>query len=110
MGIIPRVHSRGRWQCLRLAVVFLTFQHGEVHGVVGSLGNTQHHLQAVFDLAFTFLAASEQLLGRRSQAHTVRLEDGQTDGRAGAAERRRTERLTLSSSWYLVILCTGLIR
>lgn len=39
-----------------------TFQHAEVHGVVGPLGHTEHHLQPVLDLPFPFLAAREQLL------------------------------------------------
>lgn len=42
----------------------VTFQHAEVHGVVGSLGHAEHHLQAVFNLPFPFLTAREQLLRR----------------------------------------------
>lgn len=33
-----------------------------MHGVVGFLGNTEHHFQAVLDLPFTFLTARQQLL------------------------------------------------
>lgn len=40
----------------------VTFQHAEVHGVVGSLGHAEHHLQAVFNLPLPLLAAREQLL------------------------------------------------
>lgn len=43
-----------------------TFQHGQVHGIVGFLRDTEHHLQAVFDLPFTFFAASQQLLNRNT--------------------------------------------
>lgn len=51
--------------------MLITFQHGEVHGIVGFLRNTEHHLQAVLDLSFTFFAASQQLLNR----HTNRNHD-----------------------------------
>lgn len=40
----------------------VTFQHAEVHGVIGSLWHTEHHLQAIFNLPLPFLAAREQLL------------------------------------------------
>ena len=46
-----------------------TFQHAEVHGVVGPLGHAEHHLQPVLDLPFPFLAAREQLLW---ETNTVR--------------------------------------
>lgn len=39
-----------------------TFQHAEVHGVIGPLGHAEHHLQPVLDLPFPLLAAREQLL------------------------------------------------
>lgn len=39
-----------------------TFQHAEVHGVVGPLGHTEHHLQPILDLPLPLLAAREQLL------------------------------------------------
>lgn len=39
-----------------------TFQHAEVHGVVGSLGHAEHHLQAIFNLPLSFLTAREELL------------------------------------------------
>ena len=35
-----------------------TFQHADVHGVVGSLWNTKHHLQAFLELPFSFFTAS----------------------------------------------------
>ena len=47
----------------------LTFQHGEVHGVVGPLGDTEHHLQAVLDLTLPFLTASQQLLNTHTHTH-----------------------------------------
>lgn len=34
-----------------------TLQHREVHGIVGSLGDTEHHFQAILDLPFSFLTA-----------------------------------------------------
>lgn len=49
--------------------VLITFQHRKVHGIIGFLGNTEHHLQAVLDLPFTFFAARQQLLKRRTHAH-----------------------------------------
>lgn len=42
--------------------MLITFQHGEMHGIIGFLGNTEHHLQTVLDLPFAFLAAGQQLL------------------------------------------------
>lgn len=41
---------------------FSTFQHAEVHGIVGPLGHTEHYLQAIFNLPFAFLTAREELL------------------------------------------------
>lgn len=41
---------------------FVTFQHADVHGVVGPLGDAQHHVQTFFDLSFPLLAARQQLL------------------------------------------------
>lgn len=35
-----------------------TFQHADVHGVVGSLWDTKHHLQAFLELPFSFFTAS----------------------------------------------------
>lgn len=63
----PRFAGKGkssprRQQEVRGSVEPGTFQHAEVHGVVGSLGHAEHHLQAVFDLPFAFLAAREELL------------------------------------------------
>lgn len=40
----------------------VTFQHAEVHGIIGSLWHTEHHLQAIFYLPLSFLTACEQLL------------------------------------------------
>lgn len=40
----------------------VTFQHAQVHGIIGSLGHTEHHLEAVLYLPFSFLTACEQLL------------------------------------------------
>lgn len=42
----------------------VTFQHAQVHGIVGSLWNTEHHLEAIFNLPLSFLTAREQLLGK----------------------------------------------
>lgn len=42
----------------------LTFQHAEVHGVIGSLGDTEHDLQAIFDLSFALLTATQQVLAQ----------------------------------------------
>lgn len=39
-----------------------TFQHAQVHGVVGPFWHTEHHLQAVLNLPLPLLAAREQLL------------------------------------------------
>lgn len=52
--------------------VLITFQHGEVHCIVGFLRNTEHHLQAVLDLSFTFFTASQQLLNRHAHTETMR--------------------------------------
>lgn len=48
-----------------------TFQHREVHGIVGFLRNTEHHLQAVFDLSFSFFTTSQQLLNTRTHTETM---------------------------------------
>lgn len=40
----------------------VTFQHGEVHCIIGFLGNAEHHLQAVLDFPLSFFAAGQQLL------------------------------------------------
>lgn len=44
-----------------------TFQHAEVHGIIGSLWHTKHHLQAILNLTFTFFTAREQLLQKTSR-------------------------------------------
>lgn len=44
-----------------------TFQHAEVHGIIGSLWHTKHHLQAILNLTFTFFTAREQLLKKTSR-------------------------------------------
>lgn len=40
----------------------LTFQHAEVHGIVGFLGHAEHDLQTIFNLSFTLLTTRQQLL------------------------------------------------
>lgn len=35
-----------------------TFQHADMHGIVGFLGDTEHHLQAILQLSFPFFTAS----------------------------------------------------
>jgi len=63
-----------------LCGVQLTFQHGEVHGVIGSLGDAEHHLQAVLDLPLAFLTARQQLLQTHTRTHikTANHSDGKT--------------------------------
>lgn len=39
-----------------------TFQHADVHRVVGLLWDTEHHFQAIFELPFALLAAGQQFL------------------------------------------------
>lgn len=52
--------------------MLITFQHREVHGIIGFLRNTEHHLQAVLDFSFTFFAASQQLLNTHTETMTTR--------------------------------------
>lgn len=42
-----------------------------MHGIVSFLRNTEHHLQAVLDLAFSFFATSQQLLNTHTQTMTT---------------------------------------
>lgn len=35
-----------------------TFQHADMHGIIGFLGDTEHHLQAILELPFPFFTAS----------------------------------------------------
>ena len=51
--------------CERLVSRPPTFQHGDVHGIVGPLGDAQHHLQPILDLPLPFLTAGQQLLGEK---------------------------------------------
>lgn len=37
----------------------LTLQHGEMHSIIRSLGNTEHHLQTIFNLSFTLLTTGQ---------------------------------------------------
>jgi hypothetical protein len=50
----------------------VTFQHAEVHGIIGSLGHAEHHLQAIFDLPLSFLTACEQLLEKINTVNSQR--------------------------------------
>ena len=124
-----------------------TVQHGEVHGVVGPLGDAEHDLQAVLDLTLPFLTASQQLLYTHTHTHIIKIGTMEAvtmvmakpwrwlygggvnhggvnhggcnhgDGNNGNGTHGnwlwsalRRWRCTLSRSWYLVILCTGLMR
>jgi hypothetical protein len=40
-----------------------------VHGVVGSLGDTEHDLQSILDLSFPLLTACQQLLHTPERYH-----------------------------------------
>lgn len=35
-----------------------TFQHADMHGIIGFLWDTEHHLQAILELPFSFFTAS----------------------------------------------------
>lgn len=86
--------------------MFLTLQHTEVHGIIGSLRHTEHNLQTVFYLSFTFLTTRQQFL----QTHMTWPKMNTTDisGLVVCVGFGRTH--TFNSSWYLVILWTGLMR
>lgn len=47
-----------------------TIQHGQVHGIVGPLGDTEHHFESILDLTFTLLTARQQLLEQHRGKHT----------------------------------------
>lgn len=49
-----------------------TFQHANMHGIVGSLRDAQHHIQAFFYLSFPFLTARQQLLHTHTHTHLLR--------------------------------------
>lgn len=40
----------------------VTFQHADVHRIVGLLWDTEHHFQAIFEFPFALLAAGQQFL------------------------------------------------
>lgn len=50
-----------KWRYVGMCT-FLTLQHTEVHGIIGSLRHTEHNLQTVFYLSFTFLTTRQQFL------------------------------------------------
>lgn len=37
----------------------LTLQHGEMHGIISPLGNSEHHLQTIFNLSLTLLTTRQ---------------------------------------------------
>lgn len=47
---------------LILVSVFVTFQHANVHSIISSLRDAQHHIQAFFDFTFALLTTCQQLL------------------------------------------------
>lgn len=61
---MPRYEKRQLLQALSYILVqhygqYVTLQHGEMHGIISPLGNTEHHLQAIFNLSLTLLTARQ---------------------------------------------------
>lgn len=97
--------------CMHAWVRVNTFQHAKVHGIIGSLWHAEHDLQAIFDFSFALLATCQKFLHIQ---HNDTLENAEVLVNLYCETQRTVSAigdvLTLSSSWYLVILCTGLIR
>lgn len=121
-----RVTDRGgqrrydRSAAVRLLILCFTFQHADVHGVVCSLRDAQHHVQAFLYLALAFLAAGQQLLHKSTFLFAPNVQKRLSNDLQDSAMLIFSlcsiwnsigwkKKPTLSNSWYLVILWTGLI-
>lgn len=56
MNVVNSISTKKHILCV------FTFQHADMHGVIGSLWHTQHDLQPIFNFTFALFTAGQQLL------------------------------------------------